>query len=101
MQADIAAITKDMGDITITWNGEDYVCVPSSTNVEGDLGVGGFNEQVDRAVTVAKDLFTDEVYPKQMESLTLDSKEYRIQKVITNGNDAFLRLLLVDKNLNM
>lgn len=101
MQADLGAIATDLGDQVFTWNGEDYICIPSSTNVEGELGIGGFNINNSRTITVNKDLFTDDLYPKEKDIITFNDTRYRIEKRINNANDAFLHLILIDTDLEM
>ena len=96
IQADLATISTDLGDPVFTWNGEDYLCIPSSTNVDEFLGIGGFNINYARTITVNLNLFTDTIYPREKDRVTFEGTEYRIEKRIWNANNSFMRLVLVD-----
>lgn len=101
MQQDLGSIADDMENPTFEWNGEDYECIPSSTNVDEALGIGGFNINFARTLTVNKELFTDELFPKEKDRITFEDQEYRIERRINNGNNAFIRLICIDPTHSM
>lgn len=98
MQNDLGAIVKDMGDNYFTFKGESYFCIPSSLTKNKVMEIGGLEAVADKVLTVNKTAFTDGILPESLEFLTYEAKEYRIVQVVTNGNSAFIRLYLVDKN---
>ncbi len=70
----------------------------SGDTTDATLESGGFSFQADKVLVVRKELFTDSIVPKQTQQLTFDGKTYRIDKVVNNANNAFMRLVLVDIN---
>ncbi len=96
MQIDLDIIRKDMGNNTFTYNGETYFCIPSSMGEGKTLEMGGFEVEAEKVLTINRTAFTDGIYPQPLEKITYNNHDYRIAKIVNNGNSAFLRLFLVD-----
>lgn len=96
--ADLSVIAADMGDQVFTWNGEDYICIPSSTSKGLNLEMGGFGGEATLVLNVRKELFTDAVYPQSQQTLTFNSATYRIESQRQDATGAFLRLQCTDNN---
>jgi len=89
---DLQTIAADLDNPVITWNGEDYECVPSSNGILASLEDGGFAIEADFIANVRKELFTDDIYPKSQQKLTYNNADYRIITVRHDASSAFVRL---------
>lgn len=98
IKADLQLINADLGEPTITWNDEDYECIPSSNGSTSNLEEGGFSVDADLIINIRKELFTDEVFPQAQQKLTYNDVVYRIQTVRTDATNTFLRLVCTDIN---
>jgi hypothetical protein len=97
IKTDLASINKDLGNPFITFNGEDYACIPSSVSTAGKLEWGGIAEDSDLVVTINKDLFTDGIYPNsKRDYITYNDIQYRVNVVKTDATGAILRLFCTD-----
>lgn len=97
IRKDLLTIESDLGNQVITWNGQDYVCKSGSGQGQvATLEEGGFSIDADCIITVRKELFTDEIYPKSQQKLVYINRIYRIANVRRNSTDDFLVLHLVD-----
>lgn len=94
--ADIKQIITDLDTQVITWNGQDYECVPGSDGTMATLEVGGFAVDADLVVTILKEQFTDDIYPVAQQKITYKTKTYRIEKVRDDVTDAFIRLFCIN-----
>jgi hypothetical protein len=96
---DILSIEADLENPTFAWDGETYLCVPSSTEAVNTLDKGGFS--VDRILnlTVRKlnddgsPVFADGIYPKSKEKVTFNDVTYRILTVKHDPTGAILHLM--------
>jgi hypothetical protein len=92
---DLKTIETDLGSQSLTWDGQDYVCIPASVGELADLsGDGGFGINIDTILKVRKELFVDNVFPAEQEKVTFNSKGLRIYRVIAEPFSAFLKLIL-------
>lgn len=93
---DLETIATDLGDQEMTWKGETYVCIPSSAVKGLNLEMGGLGADASLVLTVAKELFTDDLYPASQEYLTFNNIRYRIQSVRYDPTTAFIRIFCID-----
>ena len=73
---DLATVFADIGT-TFNWNGDNYACVHTvQINSIGNKDLQGYYKEDSVEITTRVSLFT--TLPQPQETLTLDSKEYRI-----------------------
>ena len=92
----IGRISARLGNPLFTWNGEDYICVPSSAGEIRSLEEGGFSVDADLVLTIKSDSFTDGNIPKSQQKLTYRNRGYRIITVKQDASTAIIRLFCQD-----
>jgi len=103
MEKDLLIIEKDLVEDeadeaeVFEWSGEEYPCHCSGDSTESTLEIGGFSVTADKVLVVRQSLFSD-IFPRQTQTLKFKSKTYRIDKVVRNSNNAFMRLILTDRD---
>lgn len=95
---DILTIETDMDTPLFTWQGEDYVCIPSSLGNSQVLDIGGLGQENDLSLTVRINQFSNNLYPSENQTVIYKSVTYRINKVIKDGSGALIRVVLVNKS---
>jgi hypothetical protein len=73
-----------------TWGGSTWKCVPNASAKSARLEAGGFGVEEDLVLYCRTDQFS--TLPSRGQTLTRDSTEYRIERVTTAPDGAFLRL---------
>jgi len=76
---DLSEILQDIGEPVI-WNGRTYRAIITATDASDALQIGGFGEEYDFVVKIAKAAL-GRARPKVNEALQFDGKTYRISKV--------------------
>jgi len=77
--ADLAEIVAEIGE-PVVWNGRAYRAIITSIESSNILQIGGFSEEYDFTVKIAKAAL-GKARPKVNEAIQFDSKTYRISKV--------------------
>ncbi len=95
INSDLQIIESDLGDQFITWQGEDYVCVPSGNGDTLTLQTGGFGEDIDMVIKVRIELFSD-VYPRPQQKFIFNDITYRISKITQDVTGTFFVINGVD-----
>lgn len=80
------------GRKTFTWHGNDYQCVGNTAESMKDLGVGGWEIELDLSIFVRRQLLPSPG-PKEIQSLSFDGKVYRIANVKNLPGDAVQKLI--------
>jgi hypothetical protein len=92
--AGLADISEWMGNPVFTWQGEEYSCAAGSAGASLVLGEGGFEQQADLVLFVAKSAFTDGIFPAEQQTLVYNGATFRIGKIGTDPMGATLKLTL-------
>lgn len=87
-----------MGYPVFTWQGEDYSCAAGSAGATVVLGEGGFEQQADLVLFVNRTAFSDGLLPKEQQTLTYNTRVYRIAKVTGDATGALVKLACVSKS---
>jgi hypothetical protein len=77
--ADLAGIVAEIGE-PVVWNGRTYRAIITSIESSETLQIGGFGEEYDFTVKIAKAALGT-ARPKVNEPIQFDGKTYRISKV--------------------
>jgi len=77
--ADLAGIVAEIGE-PVVWNGRTYRAIITSIESSETLQIGGFGEEYDFTVKIAKAVL-GRFRPKVNEAIQFDGKTYRISKV--------------------
>ena len=96
-QRDIQFAENVMGNQTFTWEGSDYLCVPSTAQNLLQLGDGGFEEGRTLVLLVRKGLFGGTI-PVAQDLVTFRNVEYRIDRLNDEPSNAFIKLYCVDES---
>lgn len=96
--SDLTEIKSRLG-LEFTWKGTNYACLPSGFSKAKTLEPGGMGVEADLILIVNKSLFSAGVGPFPNDSgkdkITYKARGYRIENVITNETDTFLKLVCV------
>jgi hypothetical protein len=92
---DLKAIANDLGNQSLTWNSEQYVCIPSTATELQILEAGGNSADEGKNFTICLEQFTDGLLPQCKQKLTFSGKQYRIDAIHKDPTGAFLRLLCI------
>lgn len=74
------------------WNGNNYQCVGNTSESMKDLGVGGWEIELDLSIFVRRQLLPTPG-PKEKQSLSFDGKNYRIANVKNLPGDEVQKLI--------
>ena len=77
--ADLAGIVAEIGE-PVVWNSRTYKAIITSIESSDILQIGGFGEEYDFTVKIAK-ASLGSTRPKVNETIQFDGKTYRISKV--------------------
>lgn len=92
--ADLASVEGEVAPQSFTWNGETYPCFASGST-RGASGAGiEWNATDDLTIVVRGSLFSGAT-PEKEQTITYNSRLYRIDNVLTAPGSAFLRLSCV------
>jgi hypothetical protein len=78
-----------------TWQSEDYECCPGSAGETLILGDGGQEQQADLVLNVRRALFASDILPRETQTITYQSKAYRIATVHLDPSGAAVKLICV------
>ncbi len=94
---DLLTIEADLGNQVFTWDGEDYICIPSTDErlVESDSVRGNFIVQRVLNLTVRTNLFSDSLFPSAQDTVKYKSAIYRIVNVKQDPTGALLKLICI------
>lgn len=92
----INRIIARLANPTFTFNGEDYLCIPSSNGAVATLEDGGFSVDADLVLSTPVALFTDGTFPVSQQTITYREKTYRIITVREDASAAIIRLFCAD-----
>ena len=88
---------NDLENPVITWNGNDYACVPSVSQFTRELETGGFI--IDKLLTITiplidvsgNETFTNGVLPEVQQKIFYQGERYRLITKKLNPTGAFAR----------
>lgn len=88
--SDLQVIENALGNQTFTWDGEDYVCIPSgATDADAVLSAGGFGSDKTQSFTVRIQLFNG-VIPVTGNVLTFNGIDLDVSSVSVDATQTFL-----------
>lgn len=93
---DLKSIKADLGNQFLTWNNEQYGCIPSSASEIQALESGGNSADKVKNFTITLDLFTDGMLPRCKQIITFSGNRYRIDSIHNDPTGAFIRLLCIE-----
>ena len=88
-------IETRLGNPILTWQGEEYYCIPSGNGDVLTVELGGFSGDKTVTFKLRLDQFSD-VFPKSQQKLTYNEIEYRIDMVRKDLTNTFTILTCVD-----
>ncbi len=93
LQTDLLAFCleneSDMGNPVITWNGNDYVCLPNTLNASIQSNKVGYNPYGDFRFRVRLNQFTDGIYPDRKQFITYQGDKLQIKQVKKPAHGVF------------
>lgn len=92
MERTLIQVEGFMGNKTFIWKGESYPFIIGSIldNID-PLGMGGFPANSDLVIKARKTLFPSGVYPKEKQIITIDGRNFRIDKIHYEPFGVFIR----------
>jgi len=93
--ADLAGIVAEIGE-PVVWNGRTYRAIITSIESLETLQIGGFGEEYDFTVKIAKPAL-GKARPKANEPIQFDGKTYRISKISESASYPMVTLTVQAK----
>ena len=96
-------IESDLGNNTITWNGNSYIITPSVNQFERKLETGGFILQKALNCTVRKynangtSVFSGDILPSPQQKIVYNGTTFRIIQTISAPTNTHFRLICVEE----
>jgi hypothetical protein len=88
-------IASRLGNPSFDWQDESYECCPGSAGETLILGDGGQEQQADIVLNVRRALFASDILPREQQTITYQSKAYRIATVHLDPSGAAVKLICV------
>lgn len=97
LNEDLKELEADFGGQTITWEGVEYVCIPSPVEESVEIEIGGNMAIVRAAVLVRDSIFPDSTPPEFGATITYRDRLYLVASA-RQGHGIHTLLTLADPN---
>ncbi len=89
---------KEFGNQTFTWNGADYLCVPSQIRTIISPEIGALHVDRSLTMTVRSNQFSNGILPKGLEFIQFKGKRWTILEADSDTFDVSVRLICIEDN---
>lgn len=98
IKKDLLTIEADLGNQIFTWDGADYICVPSSSKITTIVKEGAWVNVRLATLAVRTNQFADGVFPVGLDYITYKTSRWCISSVDKDSTGALLILTIIEDN---